>query len=183
MSESGDEVEADGRSAVADEGAAVSSRRALFAVVGLCFVPMTVVDSGGAGVTLVTLWGFLNTSGGAVPTGVQLYPVWSFFLDGSLPFGVLPDSIRVWPVALGFHLLAVASAAGGVVFGREDRRVTGGLLVLGALASLWITMGVAGRFGVGRTVGWLAVLPTGAVATLVVALAGYGRDLREGLRR
>ncbi|GAB7090377.1 hypothetical protein JCM18237_06480 [Halorubrum luteum] len=181
MVESGDGGERERTSGVGNADPAVSSGRALVAVGALCFVPMTVVPSGD-GLTFVTLWGFLNTSGGPVPTGVQLYPVWSFFLDGTLPIGVLPGSIRVWPVALGFHLLAAASAAGGVALGREDRRVTGGLLVLAALASLWVTVGVAGRFGVGRTVGWLTVLPTGAAATIAVALVGYGRDLREGPR-
>ena len=166
-----------------DENVGVSSPLELLAVAVLLAVPVAVVPSGSGGITLVSLWGFVNTGGTGAVSDAELYPIWSYFADGTLRFATLPSSIRVWPVALGFHLLAVASAAGGVVLGREDRRVTGGLLVLGALASLWVTIGVAERFGVSRTVGWLAVLPTGAAATLVVALVGYGSDLREGLRR
>lgn len=161
----------------------VSGRGVLAMVVALLAVPMTVVPSGTGDLTFVSLWGFVNTGIGDAIMGPSLYPVWSYFADQARPFGALPASIRVWPVAIGFHLLAIASAAGGVAFGREDRRVTGGLLVLAALATLWVSVGVAGRFGVGRTLGWLAVLPTGTLVTLAVAIGVYGRDVRGMLRR
>jgi len=137
---------------------------------------MAIVPGGSGGLTLVSLWGFVTLSGdGAV--GVGGYPVWAYFLDQPRPFATLPPSIRAWPLAVGFHLIAAASATAGVALGREDRRVTGGLLLLAAAASLWVAVGLGVRFGVGSTAGWFAVLPAGAVATLVVALAGYGRDL------
>ena len=41
-----------------------------------------------------------------------------------------------------------------------------------------VAAGLGVRFGVGATAGWLSVLPAGAVATLLVALAAYGGDLR-----
>jgi uncharacterized protein (TIGR04206 family) len=104
--------------------------------------------------------------------------VWSYFLDQSRPFAALPPSIRAWPLAIGFHLFAAASAASGAAVGREDRRVTGGLLVLAATASLWVSVGLATRFGVGTTSGLFTVLPVGAVATFAVAAVAYGRDLR-----
>jgi len=141
----------------------------------LLAVPMAVIPAGGD-LTVVSLWGFLNTA----PSGSGLggYPVWAYFLDQSRPFAALPASIRAWPLAVGFHLLAGASAAAGVALGREDRRVTGGLLVLAAAASLWVSVGLATRFGVGTTSGLFTVLPVGAIATLAVAVAAYGSDLR-----
>ena len=144
-------------------------------VAALLAVPMAVVPGDG-GPTLVSLWGFVTLGGDGY--GVGGYPVWAYFLDQPRPFATLPPSIRAWPLALGFHLLAAGSATGGVALGREDRRVTGGLLVLAAAATLWVAAGLGVRFGVGATAGWFSVLPAGAVATLLVAVGAYGRDLR-----
>lgn len=166
-----------------DSSRPVSSLPATAAVIALLAVPMAVVPSGTGDLTLVSLWGFVNTGAVDPNASYHLYPVWSYFLDRTRSFETLPTSIRVWPVAIGFHLLASASAVGGAALGREDRRVTGGLLVLAALATLWVSIGVAGRFGVGRTASLLTVIPTGTVATLAVALVVYGRDLRRPFRR
>ncbi|QAU12130.1 TIGR04206 family protein [Halorubrum sp. BOL3-1] len=146
-------------------------------VVALLAVPMAVVPGDGDA-TLVSLWGFVTLGGDGV-AGVGGYPVWAYFLDQPRPLTALPPSIRAWPLAVGFHLTAAVSATSGAAFGREDRRVTGGLLVLAAAASLWVAAGLGVRFGVGATAGWLAVLPAGAVATFIVALGVYGRDLRR----
>ena len=150
------------------------------ATVGLLAVPMAVIP--GEGATVVSLWGFLNVTGSSggsgMVGGVGSYPVWRYFLDQPRAFSTLPPSIRAWPLAIGFHLLAAGSALSGIGCGREDRRVTGGLLVLAAGASLWVSVGLALRFGVGTTTGWLTVLPVGALATVAVAVAAYGRDLR-----
>jgi uncharacterized protein (TIGR04206 family) len=148
-----------------------------FLVFALLAVPMAVI-SGGGDLTVVSLWGFLNAAASGSGPAVGGYPVWDYFLDQSRSFAALPPSIRAWPLAIGFHLLAVASATAGVLFSREDRRVTGGLLVLAAAASLWVSVGLATRFGVGTTSGLLTVLPVGAVATLAVAVVAYGGDLR-----
>ena len=145
-------------------------------VVALLAVPMAVVPGDG-GPTLVSLWGFVTLGGDG--SGLGGYPVWAYFLDQPRPFATLPPSIRAWPLALGFHLLAAGSATSGVALGREDRRVTGGLLVLAAAATLWVAAGLGVRFGVGTTAGWLAVLPVGAVATLAVGAVLYGGDLRR----
>ncbi|QUO46854.1 TIGR04206 family protein [Halorubrum ruber] len=146
-------------------------------VVALLAVPMAVVPGGDDAPTLVSLWGFVTLGGDG--SGVGGYPVWAYFLDQPRPFATLPPSIRAWPLALGFHLLAAGSATSGVALGREDRRVTGGLLVLAAAATLWVAAGLGVRFGVGATAGWFAVLPASALATLAVAVAAYGRDLRR----
>ncbi len=152
-----------------------SSRTEWLLVVALLAVPIAVVPGDGEP-TLVSLWGFVTLGGDGY--GVGGYPVWAYFLDQPRPFATLPPSIRAWPVAVGFHLAATGSATGGVALGREDRRVTGSLLVLAAAATLWVAAGLGLRFGVGATAGWLSVLPAGAVATLLVALAAYGGDLR-----
>ncbi|WP_200530608.1 TIGR04206 family protein [Halorubrum sp. LN27] len=150
-------------------------------VVGLLAVPMAVIP--GDDLTIVSLWGFVGAPGSDGVLGVGGYPVWAYFLDQPRSFGSLPASIRAWPLAIGFHLLAAASATAGVALGREDRRVTGGLLALAAAASLWVAVGVAVRFGAGATAGWLAVLPVGALATLAVAVGVYGSDLRGAVER
>lgn len=155
----------------------VSTRRELGVVAALLAVPVAVLTSGTGDLTLVTLWGLVNPGSFSAPRVVNAYPLWAFFADQPRPFGSLPASIRVWPLAIGFHLLATASAGGGVAIEREDRRVTGGLLVLAATATLWVAAGVAGRLGVGTTAGFLTVLPVGTVATLAVAVGLYGRDL------
>ncbi|WP_096393425.1 TIGR04206 family protein [Halorubrum trapanicum] len=146
-------------------------------VVALLAAPMAVVPGGDDAPTLVSLWGFVTLGGDG--SGLGGYPVWAYFLDQPRPFATLPPSIRAWPLALGFHLLATGSATSGVALGREDRRVTGGVLVLGAAATLWVAAGLGVRFGVGTTAGWLTVLPVSALATLAVAVAAYGGDLRR----
>lgn len=143
---------------------------------------MAVVPADGD-LTVVSLWGFLNTGSLGSGVGFDGYSVWAYFRDQPRPLGSLPASIRAWPLAIGFHLLAAGSASGGVALGREDRRVTGGLLALAAAASLWVSVGLATRFGVGVTAGWLAVLPVGTAATLGVVVAVYGGDLRRIVAR
>ena len=169
-------------SAETDDGAAGRergpvSRSGWALVLALLVVPMAVIPASGD-LTVVSLWGFVNPAASDSGLGVGGYPVWSYFLDQSRPFSALPPSIRAWPLAVAFHLFAAASATAGATVDREDRRVTGGLLVLAATASLWVSVGLAARFGVGTTSGLLTVLPVGAVATLGVAAAAYGRDLR-----
>lgn len=172
-SESSDRAGRSGRSGRPGRVAHVTGRSEWLLVLALLAVPMAVIP--GDELTVVSLWGFSSASGSGVAGG---YPVWAYFLEQPRPFGALPASIRAWPLAIGFHLLAAASATAGVAFGREDRRVTGGLLALAAAASLWVSVGVATRFGVGATSGWLAVVPVGALAALAVAVGVYGRDLR-----
>jgi len=159
--------------------ARVTRRFGWLLVLALLAVPMAVIP--GDNLTVVSLWGFLSTSGPGIAAGG--YPVWAYFLDQSRPFAALPASIRAWPLAIGFHLLSAASAVAGAALSREDRRVTGGLLALAAAASLWVSVGLATRFGVGTTSSVFTVLPVGAVATLAVAVVAYGGDLRGVVTR
>jgi len=174
--ESGSERASTGRSSSNDRSDRSGRRIGWLLVVALLAVPIAVIPA--ADLTVVSLWGFLSASGSDGGLGLGGYTVWAYFLDQPRSFGSLPASIRAWPLAIGFYLLAAASATAGAVSDREDRRVTGGLLALAAAASLWVSVGVATRFGVGATSGWLAVIPVGALATLAVAIGVYGGDLR-----
>ena len=148
---------------------AVSSRGELVVIVTLLIVPVAVVPAlSGGEPTVVSLWGLVNAGAAGSTGGIGLYPIWTYFLDQPRAFGALPSSIRVWPLGGFFHLLAAVSAAGGVILGHEDRRVTGGLLVFAALATLWVGLGLAGRFGVGTGAGILTVVPVAPIVTLGV---------------
>ena len=66
-----------------------------------------------------------------------------------------------------------ASATAGVALGREDRRVTGGLLVLAAAAS-------AGLLGPDL----VALADSGSTALFTLAFVGLGLDIRlDSMRR
>lgn len=160
----------------------LSGRRELVAIVTLLVVPVAVVPAlGGGEPTVVSLWGLVNVGVAGSAGGVGLYPIWTYFFDQPRAFGRLPASIRVWPLGAFFHLLAAVSATGGVLFGHEDRRVTGGLLVFAAFATLWVGLGLAGRFGVGTGAGLLAVVPVAPVVTVALVWVSYRRDLRTAL--
>ena len=160
----------------------LSGRRELAAIVTLLVVPVAVVPAlGGGEPTVVSLWGLVNVGAAGSAGGVGLYPIWTYFFDQPRAFGRLPASIRVWPLGAFFHLLAAVSATGGVLFGHEDRRVTGGLLMFAAFATLWVGLGLAGRFGVGTGAGLLAVVPVAPVVTVALVWVSYRRDLRTAL--
>lgn len=160
----------------------LSGRRELVAIVTLLVVPVAVVPAlGGGEPTVVSLWGLVNVGVAGSAGGVGLYPIWTYFFDQPRAFGRLPASIRVWPLGAFFHLLAAVSATGGVLFGHEDRRVTGGLLMFAAFATLWVGLGLAGRFGVGTGAGLLAVVPVAPVVTVALVWVSYRRDLRTAL--
>ncbi|ESS09273.1 MAG: hypothetical protein A07HN63_00966 [uncultured archaeon A07HN63] len=67
----------------------------------------------------------------------------------------------MWPLGFGFYAGAVASAASGVVFEREDVRVTAGLLALAGIDSVVVWWGLLGR-------GTRGAIPVGVVAIGVV---------------
>ncbi|MFC6614997.1 TIGR04206 family protein [Halopenitus salinus] len=153
---------------------------AVGAVAALFAIPVTVSGADGD-YALVMVWGLVDL-GSTGPGGVHVYPIWRYLAEHPIGFEALPASIRAWPVGLGFHVLALASATLGATIDREDRRVTGGLLVLAGLASFSVTFGIAtrtGGFGGSSTV----LLPVGAVLTWGAAVALYGSDLRGLLGR
>ena len=131
-----------------------SSRSALVALLFLAVVPWVVQPNGAGDLTAVMSWGLLNTNPWhALPL--------STYLNATQGFSTLPQSLQVWPLGLAFYCGAVGSAAGGVVFDREDVRVTVGLLALSAVSSLIVWQGLLGR-------GASGAIPVGVVAIAIV---------------
>ncbi|WP_430505162.1 TIGR04206 family protein [Haloparvum sp. PAK95] len=160
------------------ESAATSSLGAVLAIAALVFVPVTAIEAGPDRFTLVMQWGFLHLVTPFADASTHAYPLWTFFAEQPRSFGSLPKSIQAWPLALGLHAVALASALLGATVGREDRRVTGGVLVLAGIATFWVTLGVAHRFGVGLDAGLFSVLPIGAAGTWAVVGVMYRADVR-----
>ncbi|WP_251344042.1 TIGR04206 family protein [Haloplanus halophilus] len=124
------------------------------AVLALLAVPWSVQTFAGARPpTFVFAWGLVTVD----PFAVTF--LWDFLLRYTRG---LPPYITAWPLSVGSYLLALASAAGGYALGREDPRVTAGLLAAAGVAQLTLARGFA--FQPGRTA-W----PLGTVACLAVA--------------
>jgi uncharacterized protein (TIGR04206 family) len=109
----------------------LSAKRRLLAVVVLALVPWTILSSGV--LTLLFPFGLVNTT----PLHLTTLLEYRRFTGG---FGALPGFLRAWPTSVVLYLGALASAFGGVV-GHEDRRVTGGLLVLTGITHLGLAVG------------------------------------------
>ncbi len=108
-----------------------SAPRRLLAVVVFGVVPWTIL-SGGV-FTLIFPFGLVNT------TPLHLTTLLDYLrLTGG--FAALPEFLRAWPTSVLLYSGALASAVGGVL-GREDRRVTGGLLVLAGITHLGLAVG------------------------------------------
>ena len=131
-----------------------SSPAALAAIVVLVIVPWVVQSNGAGDLTAVMSWGLLNTNPWhALPL--------STYLDATQGFSTLPQSLQVWPLGLAFYCGALLSSASGVFAGREDMRVTAGLLALSAITSVIVWWGLLGRGAAGT-------IPVGVIATAMV---------------
>ena len=139
----------------------LSVRRRLLAVLVLALVPWTLL-SGGV-LTLVFPFGLVNT------TPLHLTPLVDY-LRYTGGFAALPSFLQAWPTSVLLYLGALGSAFGGVV-GREDRRVTGGLLVLAGLAHAGLAVGFL-------RMGRLAV-PLGSLFALALAWWLYWPAIRR----
>jgi uncharacterized protein (TIGR04206 family) len=111
---------------------AASPRRRLLVLLSLLAVPWSVQAFTAADVTLLFPWGLVNTN---PPAATTLYRYLFVYTAG------LPDFLLAWPLSVGLYALAVGSAAGGALLGREDPRVTAGLLLLAGLAHLSLARG------------------------------------------
>ena len=129
---------------------------AALALLGLLAVPWSVQVFSGRDATLLFAWGLVNTNPPMVTTLTEFLFVYT---------RGLPEYILAWPLSVGLYVAALGSAGVGRWTGREDPRVTAGLLALAAVAQAQLAWG----FSLQPTrVAW----PVGSVALLVVA-AGY----------
>jgi len=135
----------------------VWSRAAALGFPGLLAIPWSVQVFSGRDATLLFAWGLVNTN----PPMVTTLP--EFLLLYTMG---LPEYILAWPLSVGLYAAAVASAAVGWRTGREDPRVTAGLLVVAAVAQAQLAWGFSVQ---PNRVAW----PVGSVALLAVAAAHY----------
>jgi uncharacterized protein (TIGR04206 family) len=137
--------------------------RRLGVIAALAFVPWTVISIYGEW-TLVFPFGFFNTN---PPQLVDLYTM--LFVAG----GGLPRNPELLPLSVLFFAVAVASAAAGLL-GREDPRLTAGMLVLAGIAHLGVAYSVSHRIH-------YTPVPLGALLLFVVAWWYYWPSLRATL--
>lgn len=135
--------------------------RRLAVLLGLLFVPWLVVFSNGE-VGLTFAWGLANPATGHV-TSIAAY----LFVHTR----GLPDYLLAWPIATLLYVAAIANAVAGLR-GREDPRLTGGLLVLVGLSLAVVARGISRPASV---VG----LPIGTIAVWVLAWWLYWPAVHE----
>ena len=114
--------------------------RRLGAICLLAVLPWSVAVAGT--VTFVFPFALVDPNTGAITT------IDAYYLRQTT---VLPPFLRAWGIGVVLYLGAVASALAGRVFGREDCRVTDGLLLLAGLTQLSLAHGFTrqpGRFAI-----------------------------------
>jgi uncharacterized protein (TIGR04206 family) len=84
----------------------------------------------------------------------------------------LPEYILAWPLSVGLYAAALASAGVGWWTGREDPRVTAGLLLVAAVAQAQLAWGFSIQ---PNRVAW----PVGSAALVAVAAAYYRSRARR----
>ena len=127
---------------------AASTPCTLAALLALLAVPWSIQTFAVGDVTFLFPWGLLNTS------PLQVTDLHVFLFEHTVG---LPGFILAWPMSVLLYATAVGSAALGVARGREDPRVTGGLLVLAGVAQLSVAWGFSIQPG-------RIAYPTGTVA-------------------
>ena len=131
-----------------------SSSLGFVAIAALAVFPWVLQLNGTGDLTAVMSWGLVNTN----PWHTLLLPS---YLDATQGFSTLPQSLQMWPLGLAFYCGALLSSASGVFAGREDVRVTLGLLALSAITSVIVWWGLLGRGAAGT-------IPVGVIATAAV---------------
>ncbi len=134
-----------------------SAARRLVVLLALAAVPWTAIPAS-RGLALVFPWGLANTH----PPGITLLHEYVALIAG------LPRYLEAIPISAGLYALALASATGGIL-GREDRRVTAGLLAIAGASHLLVSLGF---FRIGRT-----ALPVGPLMLWAAAWWVYEGDL------
>jgi uncharacterized protein (TIGR04206 family) len=139
-----------------------STRRDVLGLLALLAVPWAVLTYESGFVTLVFAWGLATPAQGSVTSVVDFLFRYT---------AGLPEYILAWPVGVGCYLLALLSAAVGAATGREDVRVTAGLLVCAGITSLSLARGFSVQPG-------RVAYPVGAVAFWAVAWWLYWPSIR-----
>jgi uncharacterized protein (TIGR04206 family) len=140
-----------------------STRRDVAVLLGLGVVPWAVLAYGSGLATLVFAWGLATPAQGSV---TSLYHFLFRYTVG------LPEFVLAWPVGVGCYLLALLSAGVGAATGREDVRVTAGLLVFAGITQLSLARGFSVQPG--RT-----AYPVGTVALWAAAWWLYWPAIRR----
>ncbi|MGQ4555974.1 TIGR04206 family protein [Halobellus sp. GM3] len=145
-----------------------SSARTVLVLSSLLAVPWSVQTYAGGTIgdaTFLFAWGLLAVDPLSVTTTAE-------FLFAHTRG--LPEYILAWPLSSLLYGLALVSAVAGWRAGREDPRVTAGLLVVAAVAQARLAWG----FSVQPTrTAW----PVGAVALLAATWVCYGPVVRAQL--
>jgi uncharacterized protein (TIGR04206 family) len=116
--------------------------------------------------TFLFAWGLVNTN----PVSMVSLPEFLFVYTRGLP-----EFILAWPLSVICYALALASAVVGWLAGREDPRVTAGLLALAAIAQVRLAWGFS--IQPNRTA-W----PLATFGLLVVVWWSYWPQLRATVR-
>ncbi|MGM0606379.1 MAG: TIGR04206 family protein [Halobacteriota archaeon] len=137
------------------------------------FVPWVLIRNAPGNVTFVMAWGLANPN-----TGYILHM--GSYLGQTLGFSTLPQSLQAWPIGATLYGLAIASAAIGAVFGREDPRLTGGLVVFAAIGGCiaWTYFAVQGRL-YPTPFGLTYAIPIGPIVYLAIAWWFYWPRIRN----
>ena len=114
------------------------TRLGLLALCSMLLVPWAVLGYDRGPTTLLFAWGTVTPAQSSV---TDAYAYFFRYTAG------LPDWILAWAVGIACLLAALVSATAGHVRGREDPRVTAGLLALVGLASVVVSIGFAGQPG------------------------------------
>ncbi|WP_159901907.1 TIGR04206 family protein [Salinirussus salinus] len=126
--------------------------RRLLVYAALFLVPWSVVNARGV-VTFVFPFGLLNFA------PLELTDVVSF---ATVYTERLPEFLLGWPVGVGLYVAGLASVLSGLLFDREDPRVTAGLFAFAGVTQVTLALGFSRRVGttavpVGAALLWLAV--------------------------
>ncbi|MFB6089818.1 MAG: TIGR04206 family protein [Halobellus sp.] len=144
-----------------------SPRARASALLSLLAVPWSVQMFAVGDATFLFAWGLVNTN----PLSVTTLSDFLFVYTRGLP-----EYILAWPLSTLLFAVALASAAVGWRTGREDPRVTAGLLVVAAVFQLRLAWGFSVQPG--RTA-W----PVASAAFLGVAWWGYWPAVRGTVGR
>ena len=144
-----------------------SARGRTLALVALLAIPWSVQLFSARDATFLFAWGLVNTNPPMLTTLPDFLLVYT---------RGLPEFILAWPLSVLLYALALASAAIGWRTGREDPRVTAGLLVVAGVAQFQLAWGFSYQ-------PYRTALPIGTVAFLAVTWWGYWPALRSAWRR